>query len=1444
MAPKRKLSKSDAEGENLMEKLPKTKKSCTLGKNRSIPKDGVVENDNVFGQLLKIGGIILKAGERQNEIAVDGAIFQKKLYQALKKHPSQPLIGEEFISGLESHIENRDHFRNCLLPCIPTQSQETSNAIHSYCESLIKLLLGIEILQPAVIRLLFEKLPEFFHESVGSDGLNLPRLIVNQLKWLDRIADSKDLVQKLMEMICVSPPPIQHDIITSLPEILEDSQHSEIARELSSLLKEKTELSVPILDALSSLNLDVGLLSEVRQSVMITVGAVKVEDLPVVVKFILRSVKATDATEVISDLRRKLDLDSCVSLPLIHVSHTKFRSQTRTSLSASQLCVNQDCIKLLFEVIKSAVKFQKTISEGWIKAIESVASASDHKVLDLIMLLVIYATNGKNKKQIERVLKNKIQSGCVREQLLRNAFRYYLMVMRDLFPAVLSLAEIFVHSADPCIVSFGCCMYKQAFTVFDSYCQQEIVGALVTHACGGNNIAVDVSLDMLIDLVSLHTSSIVPYAVFLKSILDYMDNLSPQQIRKLFQILSMLAFSQGHKSNHIQDDMHMVIRKQLSSTIPKYKRIGIIGAVTMVGSMAAKRSKENGQLLERPQLSKEQCRQIISLLELVCSCCGQVPQALALYYDELANLIQKGNLDSQILEWIENSVEKDFERDFVTDLLPIEDSAFLLPVKSLYSLEDDKSEGIIAINLLPLLSQSYLSKNVDEVAAKSHDKRVVSPLCLSPFFRLLRLCMAELNKGSLDDVDALLGCPLYLTNLEVVGKLDSLSKQEREFLCSLLFHALNWFREVVNAFCQQDDPEIKGKVLTRLQNITELQCLLEKCLAASPGYVPPLANFDSETSEGVPVINTIGATKKKSKGQKNPKSDNGKNGSADNSQLDENTEANQPEAEISQPEKDSTEKEPETPLVPLQSYSAYFRELDLEVFSIIHSGLLTKSALDTEMHTKTHEVVQIGPTQLLFLLDDLSRKLEHMLIPVAAKRAPFFKGKGNRNVGFSHLCQRSSQEVIEYAVELLKPLCNHMENMHNYFQALIAENHGVIDGPRVNIQEHHLMSSCYQRLLQVFHLLFAWSGFSQHENHSLLKSGLRVLAHRLKPGERDLPLEELLSQSFQYLLNFQHSIPNIYCALSLTQLLLVITEKSGTSQKSNEIASITKHFLCQSWLQPSGIRQKGTQFNDALHTLFCIYMEHTDNILKAIEDICSVGIPQLIQSSKDEYSSTYPTLTRQTFPVFFRVMMAQLESSAKSISAGKPSDSSEVQLEKLLRWNLAVRDFHILVNLVKVFDSRPVLSACLKYGRLFVETFLKLGMPLLDCSFKKHREDVQSLLKTLQLSTRQLHHICGHSKIHQDTGLTSHVPLLKKSLELFVYRVKAMLALNHCQEAFWVGVLKNRDLQGEEILSQASQASKMEEEISKLPTEEEEEGEDSENEDGMDIKDSDEDSSD
>ncbi|KFQ43168.1 Fanconi anemia group D2 protein, partial [Nestor notabilis] len=787
--------------------------------------------------------------------------------------------------------------------------------------------------------------------------------------------------------------------------------------------------------------------------------------------------------------------------------------------------------------------------------------------------------------------------------------------------------------------------------------------------------------------------------------------------------------------------------------------------------------------------------QLSNLLDLVGICCEQTPEVLALCYDEFANLIekQKGNLDLQLLDKFGKSLVEDFPSDFVVDLSPTVDGSFLFPVKSLYNLDEDETQGAIAINLLPLVSQSDLARVTGGMSSQS--KRVVSPLCLSPCFRLLRFYTAEQNSGSLEEIDALLGCPLYLTNLEVEGKLDSLSKQEREFLCSILFYALNWFREVVNAFCQQQDAEMKGKVLTRLQNITELQNVLGKCLAATPGYVPPPAAFDSEALETVSSTNAVGPLRKKN--GKKKKTDGSKASSADRSQADDSSEGNQPDTELSELEK-TAEREAENPLAKLQNYRPYFRELDLEVFTVLHCGLLTKSVLDTEMHTEFCEVVQLGPAELSFLLDDLCWKLEHVLTPSSTRRVPFLKAStaaANGDIGFSHLCQRSPKEVATCVVKLLKPLCNHMENMHNYFQAVI-QNQGAEDEPGVNIQEHMLMSSCYQQLLLTSRSLFAWNGFSQPENTDLLRSALQVLADRLKPGETEfLLLEELISESFHYLLNFQQSVPSFHCAFILTQLLIAIAEKPVTGWKKEKIASLAKQFLCQSWVRPNGDREKGNQFNSALHTLLCVYLEHTDNILKAIEEISSVGVPELINSAKDGCSSTYPTLTRQTFLIFFRVMMAQLDCSVKSIPAGKPSDSSEVQLEKLLRWNIAVRNFHILINLVKIFDSRPVLGVCLKYGRLFVEAFLKLAMPLLDYSFKKHRDDVQSLLKTLQLSTRQLHHMCGHSKIHQDIGLTNHVPLLKKSLEQFVYRVKAMLAFNHCQEAFWMGVLKNRDLQ-------------------------------------------------
>ncbi|KAF3856398.1 hypothetical protein F7725_017121 [Dissostichus mawsoni] len=670
----------------------------------------------------------------------------------------------------------------------------------------------------------------------------------------------QELAVKLMELVSVAPVEVQRDIITSLPEILDDSQHNDIARELNSLLQENTQLTVPILDALSSLNLSTSLLTEVRGAVMATLAAVQLEDLPVVVKFILHSVSASDAYEVVCSLRKKLELEQCVLPPVLQASQSRMKSKGSAassstaaaagsgSSSSSSSSSSQDSVALVLDGIKSAVRFQKMISEAWLKAIESVDEAEDHKVIDVLVLFILHSTNAnQSRRGAERLVKLKVRGGLIQEALLQRTFRDYAQVMRGYFPSILALAQGLLRSPDPCVVPFGGHMYRHSFTAFDSYCQQEVVGSLVTHVCSGVGGEVDMALELLCGLVTEKPSEMSLYAVFVKGILDYMDNLTPQQIRRLFHLLSTLAFGQQQQGSHpgalsqdrsgflifsaLIDDMHIVIRKQLSSTVPKYKRIGIIGAVMIIGSMGAVRPKvkesQNGLL---PQ---ETLRQVAALLELVKSSSESSAEAAALYYDELANLILSSILDPQVQEKIGKSVLDDFQEDFVVDLGPEILGSFPLTPHVIYNLDDEESQGAIAINLLPLLAKELQNKGEQKSQTQKAHKRV-SPLCLSPFFRLLRLC-----------------CPLILTDMDVVDKMESLSKAEREFLCTLLFHTINWFREVVNAFCGQKETEMKMKVMTRLQNITYLQTLLERALAGTPGYVPPVANFDGESPDGV-----------------------------------------------------------------------------------------------------------------------------------------------------------------------------------------------------------------------------------------------------------------------------------------------------------------------------------------------------------------------------------------------------------------------------------------------------------------------------------------------------------------------------------------------------------------------------------------------------------------
>ena len=88
----------------------------------------------------------------------------------------------------------------------------------------------------------------------------------------------------------------------------------------------------------------------------------------------------------------------------------------------------------------------------------------------------------------------------------------------------------------------------------------------------------------------------------------------------------------------------------------------------------------------------------------------------------------------------------------------------------------------------------------------------------------------------------------------------------------------------------------------------------------------------------------------------------------------------------------------------------------------------------------------------------------------------------------------------------------------------------------------------------------------------------------------------------------------------------------------------------------------------------------------------------------------------------------------------------------------------------KAAAPRPFLTSLLKNSRIFIDYFMKNGMQLIENKFQSNRNDCVTLMSSIQKSTRFLSNCCDHVKFKKDAALTNHVPLLKRSLETYLFR--------------------------------------------------------------------------
>ncbi|KAJ1951556.1 hypothetical protein EC988_004013, partial [Linderina pennispora] len=710
-------------------------------------------------------GVELRDGEPPL-VHTSTALFRYKLGEAIA---TDPTLASTLANYIEELLSDHDHISLYLEPASVTAASDgTAVQRHggsAQSESLVQLLLGIDALQSQLITTLLDKFPEFIGDDDGntdnaSDTKVSVRLL-RQLRWLDYVIDSAALTAKLIETLGFVPPEMQSEIIVALPDIISDSDHADVSKVLVSMLRDAPTLMLPILETLGSLECSLNQQQECRNAVLMHMISAEPGELPVMVKYLLQSVSAETAPATIQRIRRRLDMDSVV-------------------LTMRQMGkVSEDLAPdvLIFDVIATSLKSHRHLREAWLKVIATdCEQVGTQTTLDIVVLLILHEITALSKR-VETVLRAKINlvsshPVAYTPDIMGAAVRRFPTVFAAHFSGLLSVTSWLIQTSP--LNSFSsqvvAAMTVAAFGGMGTFQRQEIAAELAAHVGSGNANEVDTAARIYLQLAQQHPMELRPFAVFIKGLLDYVDNLSIENMRMVFDTLGILAtLNTSGGDDSMFSDLYIFVRKQLASAFPKYNRIGIVGTVSLLRQLGTKDNNvhmsralnagiEGGSSSQLPTANVQALRKAVQLLEMLVDAGRHQSWAfVSMTYDELAHIVEVHGLHPQLMTWLHENVSSAFASMFLADkdMLGARYILYGQPQVSLPLDEDDATVlDILAHNKdaadLGMMDVARREDSESECGGNAATKlRGCQLACLPSLFRLIQVCEKALSNGSL-----------------------------------------------------------------------------------------------------------------------------------------------------------------------------------------------------------------------------------------------------------------------------------------------------------------------------------------------------------------------------------------------------------------------------------------------------------------------------------------------------------------------------------------------------------------------------------------------------------------------------------------------------------------------------------------------------------------------
>ncbi|KAM3582486.1 hypothetical protein VKS41_005132 [Umbelopsis sp. WA50703] len=1162
---------------------------------------------------------------------------------------------------------------------------------------------------------------------------------------------------------------IQYEIIIALPYIVNDSEHKGLVACLTTMMQNDQDLIASILEALSNFSLQPEDLDDIRDTMIDQLDSANMDDLPVIMRFLLQTSTAETIEQNILKIRQKLDFKALAKLQQVQRDVVSFKAAN----AASHRGTIPEA--LVLDNIKQGLQFQKFISDAWLKVIMDKETPNGYKIIDILVLFILHSMAPPTKKKVEQIFKKKITSKVLSADLCRETIVHHAEGINSLWNSILSLAESLLRSnpTQASIVAVSSVIYKNAFKMCSAFYRQPIGNLYFAE--------VDAALKTLLELVKEDPDSISPFVVFIKGVLDYLDKLTIDQIGVLFDIFSFIAVESHNTASddqslfHLMNDMQIIIRKQLSNPLERYKKIGIMGALSVVKAMgSAEVTKQIAAGSGSTQISASQAgrhptlQQAISMLETVFRSCAGFSACLALAYDELSYFISQNILDKRLELWIKDNLVCAFPDIYAFDYdemqLYVSEREDQSPFKPQIWYNLDGEEAQIMLQVFRIIDSP--KESIEGQRAK-HQYPAVA---MCPFFNLLQACEKATNNGSLEEVDALLGCGLLLYETDLA--IEKLELRYRENACNMLFFAINWLREVLNAFCESDDQATVQKLVARLNNIHELEGQLMRLLACTPSFViqgytlkttvDEVASKDNSSKKGISIVSQVG-------------------------KRTDQMESDGSEIEPIQATARSSRKssKPTASFDDVSTVRLLMRELQIEALQILRTGRNPDIQHPLKLYSFN------------YLVTDLLQKLRTKLAPPVVNS---FFGKKKKDPAslyvrsdISYLQRMNASGLVEKVLPYLPSLLDQLERM-------LAES-----SQDENITEDETYE-CVTLILNVFVELLTWHELNDAANESLKKTLLCVFALRVDSTLNRLQdIQKLVRNAFSYMHAFTTRIKRGEGAVQLLKVIASIRQFSPTDRTlSLQVQMEAKNILAKNWSDSKEMKR---------YVSYLLEQEiaEGDQSLGIIRVYLTTVLPAFDDGDTDTLEA-YPLLRKDTLPVFYQALATEVVKAHRNFKENQESDDMCImQLSQIIEC------FEALTSYIRSKDNRALLSVILKSSRMFIEQMTKRTISYLSSRFKTHRSAVISILKHFQIGTKTLQIVCSHVKIVRDIQLSSYVPALKKALEIVIYHAKALLTDNNAPaNAFYLGALKHRDITGAEVSSQITMESSDESDINEL----------------------------